>query len=251
MIIIQPCATGKNRLPHSLSLSCLAYIPLSEFFHQKTSMTRWHHSSCTSPDVVLNSNNWPTCEACGSFCPSQKQLISSQAANGLSPLKLPPDEAPGQLNLWWPLTVPYVDTHGTRVKRPARITSTSTTPELSKQISPIYGNTLRDNEFRLACLSAVPYNDYPVHVTLETFTHDSRPEYVSTSYLWGGEDADSSPRRAIFVGEFWDVLLQTENCWSMLRFLRPWRGIRMVWVDALCINQRNIEERGAQVSDMR
>ncbi|KAH6669231.1 heterokaryon incompatibility protein-domain-containing protein [Halenospora varia] len=36
----------------------------------------------------------------------------------------------------------------------------------------------------------------------------------------------------------------------MLQFVRPWRGIRMVWVDGLCINQGNVEERGAQVVTM-
>ena len=33
----------------------------------------------------------------------------------------------------------------------------------------------------------------------------------------------------------------------MLRFVRPWRTPRTVWVDALCINQKNIQERNHQV----
>ncbi|RTE79649.1 hypothetical protein BHE90_005891 [Fusarium euwallaceae] len=36
----------------------------------------------------------------------------------------------------------------------------------------------------------------------------------------------------------------------MLRYLRPWRGIRMVWVDAICINQEDMQERGDQVAKM-
>lgn len=36
----------------------------------------------------------------------------------------------------------------------------------------------------------------------------------------------------------------------MLRYLRPWRGIRMVWIDAVCINQHNTQERDAQVAKM-
>lgn len=36
----------------------------------------------------------------------------------------------------------------------------------------------------------------------------------------------------------------------MLRFVRPLRGIRMVWIDALCIDQSNAKERGEQVSNM-
>ncbi|KAK1831888.1 heterokaryon incompatibility protein-domain-containing protein [Podospora conica] len=36
----------------------------------------------------------------------------------------------------------------------------------------------------------------------------------------------------------------------MLRFFRPWRGTRMVWVDSICINQDDIQEREAQVAKM-
>ena len=36
----------------------------------------------------------------------------------------------------------------------------------------------------------------------------------------------------------------------MLKYLRPRRGIRMIWIDALCINQKNAAERGSQVAKM-
>ncbi|KAK0725074.1 heterokaryon incompatibility protein-domain-containing protein [Lasiosphaeris hirsuta] len=36
----------------------------------------------------------------------------------------------------------------------------------------------------------------------------------------------------------------------MVRFLRPWRGSRMVWIDSICINQDDIREREAQVAKM-
>jgi hypothetical protein len=36
----------------------------------------------------------------------------------------------------------------------------------------------------------------------------------------------------------------------MLRYLRPQRGIRLVWVDAICINQNSFAERNAQVAKM-
>lgn len=36
----------------------------------------------------------------------------------------------------------------------------------------------------------------------------------------------------------------------MLRYLRPSRGIRMVWVDAICINQEDMQERGDQIAKM-
>jgi hypothetical protein len=110
---------------------------------------------------------------------------------------------------------------------------------------------LKKEEFRVACLSAVPKPDYPLHLTLEIFADHDHPEYECASYSWGGEEGDSSLCQPVYIGDHWDILLQTRNCWSMLCFLRPKRGIRTVWVDAVCINQENTDERGAQVTKMR
>jgi len=57
--------------------------------------------------------------------------------------------------------------------------------------------------------------------------------------------------KPIFVGPHWDVLFQTKNCEAMLRYVRPERGLRLIWVDAICINQRNVQERGEQVAQMK
>ena len=54
----------------------------------------------------------------------------------------------------------------------------------------------------------------------------------------------------MYVGPFWDVLLLAANCAALLRFLRPASGERVVWVDAVCINQGSLEERAEQVRNM-
>jgi hypothetical protein len=87
-------------------------------------------------------------------------------------------------------------------------------------------------------------------LTLHTYTQDDCPEYETVSYTWGGEEGDSSLCKPIFLGPYWDVLFQTRNCWDMLKLLRPREGFRMVWVDAICINQRDKEEREDQVAKM-
>lgn len=115
--------------------------------------------------------------------------------------------------------------------------------------SPFF-QTLEQNEFRLLCLVAPDSLGDPVHLTLEAYNLDQCPEYETVSYTWAGEDGDGSLSRPIFIGPFWDVLLQTKNCWEMLRFMRPWRGTRMIWVDAICINQGDIPERNSQVALM-
>ncbi|KAF1966795.1 hypothetical protein BU23DRAFT_485692 [Bimuria novae-zelandiae CBS 107.79] len=109
---------------------------------------------------------------------------------------------------------------------------------------------LRADQFRMLCLSPVADCNDPIHVDLETYDDNNCPEYKFTSYAWGGEDGDSSLQSPVYVDEYWDVLLQTKNCWSLLQYLRPRRGIRLVWLDAICIDQSNTRERDAQVVKM-
>jgi hypothetical protein len=211
-------------------------------------MTRWHKPSCISPDVVVDANNIPNCRSCRRSCPSVEELIVKQAGTN-SVLELPPDQPPGQMNLWWPMAVPY-ESNGDRSLR-EQASPTKDDVCLDSALSGIYQETLKTNEFRLACLSAVVDKESPVHVTLEVYTDEDHPEYECTSYTWGGEDEDSTLCYPIYVGPYWDVLLQTKNCHSLLRFMRPWRGIRMVWIDAICINQNSLIERTTQVAKMK
>jgi hypothetical protein len=149
--------------------------------------------------------------------------------------------------------VPYerggVRTYGSRSHSIDQGTRPDTTTNVPS--SHIYQEVLQSHNFRLACLSAVSEKHASIHVTLEVFPDDDHPEYECASYTWGGEEGDSAPCLPIYIGPYWDVLLKTKNCSSLLRFLRPWKGIRMVWVDAICINQESLAERGIQVAKMK
>ncbi|OAL51983.1 hypothetical protein IQ07DRAFT_536771 [Pyrenochaeta sp. DS3sAY3a] len=217
-------------------------------------MVHWHTFSCKLPKVIVNADNIPSCEACGCKCPSTTQLVAAQR-NMPSNLILPPDEPMGQLNLHWPKGLPYVYAKEgqleTNFGRQQSASDPASKAGHRRSKSMIYGGTLGPHEFRLACLNAVPNSDYPVHLSLETFAYDNRPEYETVSYVWSGEDGNNAPCQPVYIGPFWDVLLQTKNCWSMLKFMRPWRGSRMMWIDAICINQSNLDERAAQVAKMR
>ena len=206
-------------------------------------MTRWHQWDCLSPDVYVDDYNNPTCRACLRVCPPVAEL-AAKSNNASSGITMPPDEPRGQMNLWWPRDVLYVN------QKPFEDTytllHTMSESDIHEDIarlaikpgkhanSHIYGDTLKSNEFRLVCLTSVSKKDYPVHISLETYTYDNRPEYETVSYMWGGENGNSTPCRPIFIGPYWDVLLQSQNCWAMLQFVRPWRGSRMMWIDALC-----------------
>jgi hypothetical protein len=254
-----------------------------------TKMASWHQTSCTTPDVFAEGDGETLrCRSCNIGV--QVRDLIAQQANQFSPITIPQDEPVGEMNLWWPPGVPYSRESHAEQQTAGNSQSGSTAAVLAKkdlvmedsvylnlgklelskvlphedspsppstsppagatQIPPVYGATLAIDEFRLLCLYAADDVNSPIHITLEVFRHDDCPEYETVSYTWGCEDGDSTPCRPIFVGPYWDILLQTKNCWDMLRYMRPWRGIRMVWVDAICINQNDAVERAQQVAKM-
>ncbi|KAF3809710.1 hypothetical protein GCG54_00005251 [Colletotrichum gloeosporioides] len=219
-------------------------------------MSRWHAPSCSNPRVVVQQQR-PYCESCDSH-PDIDALVAAEAFKA-SPLPfLPPDEPPGQMYLWWPPCVPYVitepDGHPVPVRPPDDEVPTSTPdegkpPGKSERLH-IYPQRLKDSEFRVMCLYPVEDVNAPIHVTLEVYDDLLYHEYETVSYTWGGENGDSRLTQPVYVGPFWDILIQTHNCWEMLRHMRPWKGVRTIWVDAICINQTDMKERQEQVAKM-
>lgn len=68
--------------------------------------------------------------------------------------------------------------------------------------------------------------------------------YEALSYVWGSEE---KPRR---VSTDKGDLYITENLYAALLRLRDRSFERIIWVDAICINQDDIEERNHQVQAM-
>lgn len=55
----------------------------------------------------------------------------------------------------------------------------------------------------------------------------------------------------MFIGPYWDIIPITRNCEDALRSIRLVSGsFRPMWVDSLCINQENSDERNSQVALM-
>lgn len=214
--------------------------------------TRWHKPSCDTPQVVLDSNV-PECRACGSTASALLQRAAEDPNPSYSGIRLPPEAPIGQMNLWWPPCVPYTRDGAPRVQPRASSfeDAASLTPHASdSSLSEIYTSTLGKDQFRLLYISGARGIDSPIHGNLVEYERANCPEYETVSYTWGGEDGDATPCRPAYLGDFWDVLFLTRNCWSLLQYLRPHMGTRVVWVDAICINQNNIPERSAQVSVM-
>ncbi|RMJ02370.1 hypothetical protein CDV36_015363 [Fusarium kuroshium] len=212
-------------------------------------MNRWHEVSCLEPDVEVLPDKTIRCRSCHQT-PHTISLLTRRDTASSVPL-IPPDKPLGELKLWWPRSVPYsvstvpASDHATSQDE----MDVDQTAETTVASGP-YPTTLGSNEVRLICIEAADSPDYPIHLSLEVYDLDNCPEYEAVSYTWAGEDGDCFLSKPIYVGPFWDCLIQTNNCWEMLRFVRPWRGIRMLWVDAICINQNNLSERSSQVANM-
>lgn len=76
-------------------------------------------------------------------------------------------------------------------------------------------------------------------------------DYEAVSYTWATEDGDASLSQRILCSYAGSpkttALAVTKNCASALRRIRDRNYERTLWVDAICIDQSNKEERGAQV----
>lgn len=74
----------------------------------------------------------------------------------------------------------------------------------------------------------------------------SAPPYEAISYTWGSADE----KHRISCGSKGKWIWVTSNCESMMRRLRYPKWPRLVWIDAICIDQSNVQERNAQVQMM-
>jgi hypothetical protein len=72
----------------------------------------------------------------------------------------------------------------------------------------------------------------------------SRHSYEALSYVWG----DVHPPQSIFIGD--DHLVVTPNLYAALVQLRDAHFPRIIWIDAVCINQADTDEKEDQIQSM-
>ena len=88
-------------------------------------------------------------------------------------------------------------------------------------------------------------NGSTICCTLSVVSLDDEPNYEALSYAWGS----SCDRVSITLnGSSFPV---SQNLYSALTYLRPAVGERVLWIDALCINQDDNNERTHQVQLMQ
>ena len=136
----------------------------------------------------------------------------------------------------------------------------SEVPKLSKSVSPFKYEALpTKTSFRLLNLEMNHSTEPNAELTYSLRTYDLRdaPSFRALSYTWGppyrnpitGEiDADLDNARYISCNA--SEFHITSNLFDALWALKEAKVIGWLWVDALCINQEDIEERELQVSLM-
>lgn len=116
------------------------------------------------------------------------------------------------------------------VEKPPHLSSTDVYSPLKESGTP----------FRL--LSIFPgQRDDPLECTLQQAELDHPPEYETVSYCWGDPANTDS---AIVDGT--TVSLPATSV-AVLRRIRQTDSKRLVWIDAVCINQGDMHERNRQV----
>lgn len=90
-------------------------------------------------------------------------------------------------------------------------------------------------------------DDVVVDLHVESFRTHSPPRYEALSYVWGSTEAP----QLVYIGNSDRATLQvTRNLKTALQHLRHPDQERVMWIDALCINQSNDVEKSAEVAMM-
>jgi Heterokaryon incompatibility protein (HET) len=94
---------------------------------------------------------------------------------------------------------------------------------------------------RVLDVYAVKNEHEPITGDLRVINLDEDPSFAALSYVWG---IDISPEYIECGGHPVKV---TRNCYSALRHLRKLFGKLTIWVDAICINQADGDEKQHQL----
>lgn len=105
--------------------------------------------------------------------------------------------------------------------------------------------SLREFEIRVldlqACHDATDSSIFPVTGRLRIVNLNDKPEFTTLSYTWG----ERTPSQKILCNGH--SVKVPRNCWLALQDIRRQFGAITIWVDSICINQDDQEEKNVQI----
>jgi hypothetical protein len=102
---------------------------------------------------------------------------------------------------------------------------------------------------RMLVLNPAAERDSSLQCSLIPIRLSEMKEVVALSYAWG--EPLFTERLWIFRDDREDSYLEiSPNLSNILRWLRDASSVRNIWVDAVCINQSNSNEKSKQVTEM-
>ncbi|ORY14944.1 heterokaryon incompatibility protein-domain-containing protein [Clohesyomyces aquaticus] len=116
-------------------------------------------------------------------------------------------------------------------------------PEDPDERQHIYRPLKRD-EIRLLILNPGT-EDEPTECYLEHYPVGSAKPYLALSYVWGSTE---NPGSILLDGCTFQV---TANLGAFLKSIRHEFSTQVFWIDALCINQQDVQEKGHQIRLMK
>lgn len=100
-------------------------------------------------------------------------------------------------------------------------------------------------EIRLLEINPSANDEADFFCRIKIVSLDDEPHFEALSYVWG----TGSEKHRIFVdGAYLEI---GKNLNIAMRYLRSHVHVRTFWIDAVCINQEDMQERGQQVQIMR
>lgn len=90
--------------------------------------------------------------------------------------------------------------------------------------------------------------DAPIRGELVIVSTNSHQDYDAVSYTWADQSGDATRRFRAFIESGYVSI--TRSCQEVLQRIRSRSYPKCIWIDSLCVDQDNLEERGHQVQLM-
>ncbi|KAI1395359.1 heterokaryon incompatibility protein-domain-containing protein [Hypoxylon fuscum] len=131
----------------------------------------------------------------------------------------------------------------------------STSPTLSplnrRQLYEFYKVSEADHSMRVLDIDAIPQpftSDIELSARLRVVSLDSSPRFAALSYVWGDYSVLAPDNLTIRLDDGRNAQIQiTPNCREAIQTLGSKFGTITIWIDAVCINQEDVEEKASQI----